>query len=306
MTEATTPRRGRGPGRHAARLVGGTMAAVLGLGSMIVFSLATVTAATAESGTGWLRLAHFSPNTPPVDVYLYSFHNPTAKIVLHHVAYGTASPYELVPVGAYTVAMRAAGASASSAPVLSATVRVAPRHAYTVAGLGPAKGLRLKVLNDRLRTPRGKALVRIIQASLKQHVVRFTAGPQLLAANLAFGDVTPYQAVGAGTWHVRAAGATERTASAIALPAGSIHTIVLLDDPHSLKLDDLVDAAGSGLVPAGAPGTGFGGTAPRPGPSPAPWLIMAGAGALAALGGGYRVLRPRGAHTRHPGHTRAA
>ena len=43
-------------------------------------------AASASAGHGWLRLAHLSPNTPAVDVYLYSFGNPDAQIVLKHVA----------------------------------------------------------------------------------------------------------------------------------------------------------------------------------------------------------------------------
>ena len=44
-------------------------------------------ASSAAAGTGWIRLAHLSPNTPAVDVYLYSFGNSNAKIVLRHVAY---------------------------------------------------------------------------------------------------------------------------------------------------------------------------------------------------------------------------
>src|SRR5579862_9057439 len=76
-------------------------------------------AANASTGMGWLQLAHLSPNTPAVDVYLYSFDNPSAKLVLHHVAYGTVSPFEHVKAGEYTVAMRAAGAAAKSKPVLS-------------------------------------------------------------------------------------------------------------------------------------------------------------------------------------------
>src|SRR5262249_20435145 len=73
---------------------------------------AAASASSATTGTGWIRLAHLSPNTPAVDVYLYSFGNSDAKIVLHHVAYGTVSPYEAVTAGDYSVAMRAAGASA--------------------------------------------------------------------------------------------------------------------------------------------------------------------------------------------------
>ena len=110
-------------------------------------------ASSATTGTGWIRLAHLSPNTPAVDVYLYSFNNPNAMIVLHHVSYGTVSPYESVEAGDYSVAMRAAGASASSAPVLSTSVTIAAGHAYTVAGMGPESGLRLQVLDDQPDRP---------------------------------------------------------------------------------------------------------------------------------------------------------
>src|SRR6202167_4060906 len=135
---------------------------------------ATAYASSATSGTGWIRLARLSPTTPAVDVYLYSFGNSNAQIVLHHVTYGTVSPYEAVSAGDYSVAMRASGASATSQPVLSTSVTIAADRAYTVAGMGPESGLRLVVLDDDLTTPSGKSLVRVIQASLKQQTVKFT------------------------------------------------------------------------------------------------------------------------------------
>src|SRR5260370_11239772 len=67
---------------------------------------AAATASASTAGSGWLRLAHLSPNTPPVDVYLYNFGNPAARVVLHHVAYGTVSPYLAVTAGKETVAHR--------------------------------------------------------------------------------------------------------------------------------------------------------------------------------------------------------
>src|SRR5271166_827633 len=94
------------------------IALFVGSVAMALGMLAFAGPASASSGSGWLRLAHLSPNTPAVDVYLYSFKDPNAMIVLHHVAYGTISGYEKVPSGEYTVAMRAAGAPPSSAPVL--------------------------------------------------------------------------------------------------------------------------------------------------------------------------------------------
>jgi hypothetical protein len=269
---------------------------LLGLAVLALGLLAGAAPASASAGSGWLRLAHLSPNTPAVDVYLYSFHNPKALVVVHHVAYGTISGYQKVPAGEYTVAMRAAGAKPTTAPVISTTVNIKANDAYTVAGMGPAKGLRLQVLHDQLTTPKGKVLVRIIQASLREHRVTIRAGHSLVARNVPFASVTSYKVVKPGDWNVSASGPTDRTSSTIALAAGTIHTIVVLDDPGRLFLDDLVDAAGSKVAPGGAPATGYGGTAPRPGHSELPWVALAGAGLLIGVAGFRRARKPIGAH----------
>ena len=125
--------------RKAAWLTRLVTACALALGLAGLFGTAA-SAASASTGTGYLRLAHLSPNTPAVDVYLYSFGDPSAMVVLHHVAYGDVSPYEAVASGEYTVAMRAMGAAPSSKPVLSTTIDVVSGHAYTVAGMGPCRG----------------------------------------------------------------------------------------------------------------------------------------------------------------------
>lgn len=226
-----------------------------------------------------------------MDVYLHSYGNSDAHVVLHHVGYGTVSPYEQVPAGEYTVAMRAAGASAASTPVLSASMSVAPGHAYTVAGLGPESGLRLQVLDDRLSTPAGKALVRIIQASLKQDVVSVSWRGAMIDGSLKFASVSAYRAVSPATATLSVSGGSQSAKVSIPLAAGTVHTLVVLDGPKGLIVDDLLDAAGSGKDPVGAARTGFGGMAPRPAPSPLPWLAVIGAGLLFALIGGQRLRR---------------
>ena len=183
------------------------------------------------------------------------------QIVLHHVAYGTVSPYEQVPAGDYTVAMRAAGAVATSAAVISASVDVAAGHAYTVAGLGPESGLRLQVLDDQLTTPPGQALVRIIQASLKQSVVSVTWGSDQLQGSLKFGAVSSYQTLSAGTATLTVSGGGDNATASVPLAAGTVHTLVVLDGARGLEIDNLLDAAGSGVAPAGGAGTGLGGMA---------------------------------------------
>jgi hypothetical protein len=256
---------------------------------LLAIPAAAVATASAATTTGWIRLAHLSPNTPAVDVYLYSFGDSSAQIVLHHVAYGTVSPYEQVPTGDYTVAMRAAGAAATSAPVLSASVDVAAGHAYTVAGLGPESGLRLQVLDDQLATPSGQALVRIIQASLKQSVVSVNWGSDSLNGSLKFGSVSSYQTVSPGTATLTVSGGGKHATASVPLTAGTVHTLVVLDGAKGLQIDDLLDAAGSAVDPAGAAATGFGGMAPRAPSSPLPWLAAIGAGLLLAAAGGLRL-----------------
>lgn len=246
---------------------------------------------SAAQGTGWIRLAHLSPNTPPVDVYLYSFGNSNAKIVLHHVAYGEVSPYEAVTPGDYSVAMRAAGASASSQPVLSTSVTVKDGHAYTVAGMGPKSGLRLQVLNDDLTTPKGKSSMRVIQASLKEQTVKFTCGGQTIVPKATFASVSSYQAIPANTWTMQAIGSGSTATGRWAMDAGTVHTMVVLDGAHGLEIVNLEDAAGAGQPPAGGVTTGFGGTAGHGPGSPLPWLAVIGAGALVAVAGGLRLRR---------------
>lgn len=256
-------------------------------------ALAAGSATSAPTGDGYLRLAHLSPNTPPVDVYLYPFDNASAIVVLRHVAYGTVSPYETVAAGEYTVAMRLAGSAPSAKPVLSTTVDVAAGHAYTVAGMGPKAGLRLQVIGDRLSCPPGRAMVRVIQASLRQHLVTVTAGSQVLARHQAFATVTSYRMVNPGTWTMRAAGASEQATTQLTLAPGSIQTLIVLDDPGHLAITVLGDAAGSAVTPVGGAATGFGGTAAKPGSSPLPWLLLVAAGLVLALAGivWYRQIR---------------
>ncbi len=246
-------------------------------------------ASSATTGTGWIRLTHLSPNTPPVDVYLYSFGNSNAQIVLHHVAYGTVSPYEAVTAGDYSVAMRAAGASATSQPVLSTSVTIKADHAYTVAGMGPESGLRLQVLSDDLTTPSGKSLVRVIQASLKQQTVKVTCGGKTIVPKSSFASVSSYQAIPAGTWTMAAVGGGATASQRLTLTAGTVHTLVVLDGANGLEMVSLEDAAGAGKPPVGSVTTGFGGTAGHGPGSPLPWAALIGAGSLLALTGGLRL-----------------
>ena len=278
--------------RLAARLAMLLGAATLSLGTF-AGTMTTASADSMSSGTGWVRCAHLSPNSAPVDIYMYSFGDPKAMDVLRHVPYGEVGMYMKMAVGEYTAAIRPAGAPAGTVPVLSASFMVHAGRAYTVAAIGPANALRLRALNDRLTTPHGRSLVRVIQASLKEHHVTVQAGSATLASNLAFSSVTPYGTDQPGQWMLHAAGGSETWSGRVKLTAGSIHTFVVLDSPSGLKVTNLMDAAGSAMMPHGGVDTGLGGTVPGPAPSPLPWLAGLAGGLLVAAAAAIRLRRSR-------------
>jgi hypothetical protein len=267
-------------------LLGGAIAAVAAAPAAV--------AGVAPATTGWVRLANLSPGTPTVDIDLFAFGNPGHPIVLMNAGYGDVSTYMPVAAGQYSVAMRPVGASASSPPVVSTNFMVSAGTDYTVASLGPATGRRLEVLNDQMAAPKGKVLVRVIQASLKQHVVTVTDGQDVLAQQLAFGSVTPYMVVSPGAQTVRFSAAGVQAAMSVTLGSGSVHTIVVLDSSGGLKVDNLTDAAGSQVTPAGGAATGLGGMAPHDtAPDVAPWLGTLTGGLLLVAAGALGLRRSR-------------
>ena len=267
-------------------LLGGTAA-------IVTAASPAASAAPAASPDAWVRIAHLSPKAPAMDMYLYPFGEPGHPIVLRDVSYGDVSAYMAVSPGQYSVAMRGFGAPASSPPALITSFMVTVGTPYTVAALGPDPGLRVEVLKDQMATPTGKALVRVVQASLREHLVTVSYGPDVLARQLAFGLATSYTAVSPGAQTVQFTASGEHAATSVKLAADTVHTIVVLDDSSGLKVDALVDAAGSQIMPKGGAAAGFGGTAPRLPTDPAPWLLTIAAGVLLTSAGLAGLLRSR-------------
>jgi hypothetical protein len=150
--------------------------------------------AAQPDGPAYLRLAHLSPETPSVDVYVDSAADPSRSFVVPGVGYGVVSQYQPLPPDNYVISMRAAGAAASSPPVISATVDARSGDAYTVTGTGKSSDLGLDVLTDKLDIPpAGKASVRVVNATLS--VPSADVGPvngPVWAQGVAFGTETNY------------------------------------------------------------------------------------------------------------------
>jgi Domain of unknown function (DUF4397) len=229
-----------------------------------------------------------------MDIYLYPFGDPAHPTVLRDVSYGDVSAYMQLAPGEYTVAMRGFDAPATSHPALVSSFMVGAKTAYTVAALGPDPGLRVVVLRDQTTAPKGQALVRVVQASLKDDHVTVSYGSTVLATQLAFGSATPYAAVAAGAHSVQVtASGDDAAATPLQLTADTVHTIVVLDSSSGLTTDDLTDAVGSQLMPSGGAATGFGGTALPPPADLAPWLLLTLAGGLLIAAGAAGLGWPR-------------
>jgi hypothetical protein len=265
--------------RWAALVLAATLA---GLG----LATATPAAASAKAAVGYVRLAHLSPDTPDVDVYLSKVGDASfTPQVFKGVGYGVVSQYLPVPVGTYAVAMRVAGAKPETPPVISTQVTVTDNGAFTVAGTGKHASLGLTVLTDDLSAPAAnESKVRVIQASIAAPVLDVaTAGGATIATGVPFATTTNYNNVAPGNWTltVKPSGSSIKTTLNANLAAGAIYSLLIIDGQHGLTAQLRLDAAGPGQVPSGAIEAGRGGAAATPSAGISP-LVFVGAG-LAVL-----------------------
>ena len=255
--------------------------------------LVTPTGAGAAEN-GLLRLAHLSPDTPAVDVYVDSVADPgdgTALLTVPGVGYGTISDYQDVPAGVYTVSMRVAGADPATPPVLSTIVQVGTDSARTVAGVGRFADLGLEVLEDDLALPpSGQARVRVVSAAATAPTLEAAAGGTQIADGLAFAEAGDYTAVPGDAGRLQVTVDGEPTELPLDLAAGSVYSLFVLDRPEGgLTVRTVLDAAGAGRVPAGGVEAGAGGSAARE-VEPA---LVGGAVGLTVLTGAGLVLARR-------------
>jgi Domain of unknown function (DUF4397) len=261
--------------RRLVHIATATMAVLIGAG----LALFSATPAAGDAAVGYVRLAHLSPDTPKVDVYLDKLGDSTfAEQVFHHVGYGDSSKYLALPVGTYRVSMRAENSPAASPPVITTDVIVNEGAAYTVAGVGRFSGLGLKIFNDDLSRPTGgKAKVRVIQASIKAPIIDVSLPDgTAIADNIAFSETTAYQIVPPGTWTLHLQPKPAGTSATISAPllAGSVYSLMVTDSANGLWPTLLNDASGGSIAPNGAVEAGAGGEAAKhtSDPNLLPWI----------------------------------
>ncbi|MCW2541177.1 MAG: hypothetical protein JWN95_2902 [Frankiales bacterium] len=273
--------------RRLARGMLATLAVLLAGTAMLI--VPTTSAGGATPAPALVRAAHFSPDTPGVDVYLTAFSGGTTRVWVPNAEYGQVSPYKRVQPGLYVVAMRPHGAAVSTPPVVSWNLDAKSGQAYTAAAIGANKALKTIVLNDNLSLPgTGTGRVRVIQAASRapKADVDATNGPTV-ANDLAFASTSAYATVPAGTWTLRAEATTDSSISATAqvpVQSDSVTSLLVLDAPQGgITIRSVLDAAGAGTVPAGSVPAGGGGMAPNaPAGGHSGWSDLSGATGLGA------------------------
>lgn len=248
--------------------------------------------------TGWVRLAHFSPDTPEVDVYLASFAKPQSPAVFTGVGYGVLSEYQKLTPGRYSVGMRLAGSAPSSPVVITTAVTVEAGKAYTVAGVGRNADLALKVIGDDLSAAKaGQAKLRVIQASGRAPVVslRDETG-SVLAAGARFPSASPYVDLPAGARTLQLVTADAPLATTtLDAAAGGVYSLVVLDEGAGVTMVVRNDARSAKKSPKGGVAAGLGGAADLAAtPSSGVPITAAALGLLLALGAavaGTRAVR---------------
>ncbi|MEZ4647339.1 MAG: DUF4397 domain-containing protein [Candidatus Eisenbacteria bacterium] len=166
--------------------------------------------ATAE-----VRVGHFSPDAPNVDIYL----NDEPVTALTNVPFQAVSDY--LELGAATQNLKVFVSGTNTSPVIEADLTLLPGEAYTVAatGLVGQSDLRPLVLTDnRMLGSMGESMVRFVHLSpdAPQVDVAVADGPTLFSG-VAFREFTEYGTVQAGTYDLEAR-LTEGGAVALAVP----------------------------------------------------------------------------------------
>src|SRR5512139_246452 len=148
------------------------------------------------AGTAQVRVAHLSPDAPPVDVYV----NGTRAVT--GAAFKDVTSYLSVPAG--SVNLRVTPAGATSPAVIDATVTLNNGGNYTVAATGLLAGIQPIVLEDDRGTT-GQSKVRFVHASPDAPAVDIavTGGP-VLFTNVPFRQGTGYPEVAPSTYDLEA------------------------------------------------------------------------------------------------------
>jgi hypothetical protein len=231
---------------------------VIALGALAPFA-----SASAQEAPAQIRVAHFSPDAPGVDVYL------DGQQAVGNMGFETVTDYLAVPPGDHLIELRPSGAAPTSTPVWSGNATLESGQYYTAAGLGPLSQLSAELFTDDIAMPpAGSANVRFIHAAVGAGDVNVAfGGSPLEFTDAAFATPTAYSTVDPGQYDVSLedeSGTALVGSQIVEFTAGVNYTVVAIGGQGSpLRLLAVVDTRAAADAPAGAPATGGGGLATR-------------------------------------------
>jgi hypothetical protein len=193
-------------------LAAGTNYDVFAIGLVGDSTLAALPVVTAEPSIepAQVRVAHLSPDAPPVDVWV------DGTVVLENVPFKAVSSYLSLEAGTYNVKVTPSGSD--SPVVIDADLDLAAGIDYTVAatGLLGQDDLKPLVLIDDRVADSGKAKVRFVHTSPDAPPVDVALqGGAVLFPGASFRDATEYLPVDPGTYDLEVRVADTET---VALP----------------------------------------------------------------------------------------
>ena len=249
-----------------------------------------------------LRIVHASSDAPAIDVYVNGQRVTTAP------AFAAVTPYTVVPAGAASVQVLAAGAGPGGQTFLSTNLDLLPGEAYTIVAADRVGQMAPVVLTDtRAQAADGQAHVRLVHVSPDAPPVADVAvvGGPVIARNLPFKGATGYLTVAPGSYafEIRPAGTTQALATTptLTLEADRSYSAFVMGQlgDNTFRAVITVDNAATGGI-GGIPSTGGGGMVASAPVSPQPFLIAicAVALALASIGGLLRARQARACRTR--------
>ena len=196
----------------------------------------TAATAPAEEPAATLRLAHASPDAPPVDVYLDDTR------VVSALAFGSASESIAVAPGDYAVSFYVAGADPAESAVTAAALPLNAGDARTLLVMGNLDALQLVLFADDTAVPTaGNARLTTVHAypGAPDVNVALTDGT-VIVENLGFGQQSAGVEIAPGAYDLGIAEADTGQAllqlSRTAFAAGRAYTVVVVPSPQGLQI----------------------------------------------------------------------
>jgi len=154
-----------------------------------------------------VRVGHFSPDAPAVDVYA------NGDAILTEVPFGVLSEYLEVPAGTYSIAVVAAGADPADGAVIGPVdLDFAAGTMTTVAATNVLEAIEAQVLADEPNPQDGVAQVRVVHYSADAPAVDIAVdGADVVAENLAYPNAAGYLDLPEGEYdlEIRPTGTTD-------------------------------------------------------------------------------------------------